>query len=297
MGHVGAVVEYAPKVTAGLVLALTIVGAGGLLLYFFWRVFFAKASLVISPFGDGGAADGQKVGAGLAGLIEQRLTDLAGRGQRRRGDYNLDAVASDVELLSEDNNLADAVGKIADLPQMQLLVAVLGFIDLFARKTRLSVAGELLPPGSNGPGVTVALYVSGGIRARSALWQKQVGAWTDTRDADDAEGVEIYYLLAAPAASWVQYEAARELDDSVERITTSAESFALVTAGLELHRDRKLLEAARKYLRALDYDAGNVAARVNLAKLGGPRRREYVTSIPLLLKAHETLERRARARA
>lgn len=281
-----------PPVLIGIAAGLGVVFLVG---YSLLRAF--KSSLVVKGFAHDAVGSDQKVGAGVAALVEQKLGETARRERRTADDdYHLDAVVADVELLAQQSDLSQAVGRMGDLPQLQVLTALLNLIDNLVRSNRLEAGGELLPPGEDGHGITVALYVRGGVRARGALWENKVADWTveERSDGDGATGgAAPYYRLGGPAASWVQYEAARALDANVDRITTKAESFALSTAGLEFHRDGKLLEAAEAYRRALHSDPGNVAALVNLSSILGPQPDSYVTSIPLLLEARRVLEGRA----
>jgi tetratricopeptide (TPR) repeat protein len=306
---IGEVVEYLPKIPAalGAVAALVLVPLG-LVLLAVVLIRRRRPSLVIRPLTDAGV--GAKVGEGVGALIEQRLLALAERTGRRRDTYELDIVITDVELLAEQEDLATAVGGIAEVSQLQLVVALLGLLDRGGRG-RLAVGGALLPPGDEGPGIALALHQRNGVRARTALWDTEVASWMPgsgtapppppvgpdgeaTSDAENDGGARPYYRLAIPAASWVQYAAARALKVPAGRLTVSAESFALVASGLEFHRDGKFADATEAYVRALVFDPDNVAALVNLALLLARAAGSHPLAMALLIRAEQALVRRHR---
>ena len=245
-----------------------------------------KASLVVRPFED--RALDQRVGSAFSGLVEEQLVRFWQTRQRARDDgYNLDLVVANVELLAQDESLGDAVGELAQVPQLGLLAAVLSFIDRVFLQRRLSVAGELLPEGANGCGVALSLFKRKHLEARGTVWERLPAAATGdssaataapaaTPPADAPPTMSRYYGLAGHAAAWVQYQASRVLDDRVGLITSNAESFSELSAGIDEHRtaageeedadaSKHYDEAAQRYDHALKFDRENVAALVNLA--------------------------------
>ena len=316
--RVGDAIAYLPKIPAALGALLLIVL--GTFAFFGLLVVIARRrrpSLVVRPFIDEAVDD--KVGSGFGGLVEQRMLAVARKAQRSSAlTYDLDLVVADVELLDEEEDLAAAVGGIADLPQMAVVVAVLGFVDRLIGKRRLAIGGELLPEGDAGPGVAMALYRRNAVRARGVLWTDEVAEWLELEPGEEPEppaeepapawwpaampagqaaaeppppGPAQYYRFAAAAAAWSQYEAGRDLDAQVDLMTTSAESFALLSMGLGAHREDRLAEAADFYTRALERDGGNVGALVNLAIVVA-REGEFDESILLVTDAITTLEAR-----
>lgn len=261
-----------------------------------------RAALVVRPFTD--EAVDVKVGTGMASLVEERLVGALRRKDRADADYDLDQVAIDVELLAEDNDLSKAVGRLADVPQFQVVVAIMDLMERLLPSRGLSAAGELLPAGRYGAGVALALYKGSRLTARSSLWEREVNLWFSGDPADEnidppsnGGGSENgdpspHYGLAAPAAWWVQYEAARALAGDVSLVTNSAPSFSLV--GIALARERQGLEteAEDTYASALKHDPGNVAALFNLSQLLARKHGLHLPAALLLLRAEESLSDR-----
>jgi len=252
-----------------------------------------RVSLVVRAFTDGAVEP--KVGAAIAALIEERLVGSLRRKEQVRDGYELDLVITDVDLLTEDNNLAKALERLADVPQLQLVVGVLDLIERLLPSRGLAAAGELLPDeGARGAGLSMALYEGNRLTARSSLWEKEVATWLpgDDQTAGDSDNdLPSYYRLAPPAAWWIQYEAARVLDAHAGT-TTSGRSFALVGFGLSRERAGEHWEAEEAYALALTHDPDNVAALVNLAKLLARDREFYAPAALLLRRANDVLFQR-----
>ena len=171
-------------------------------------------------------------------------------------------------------------------------------VDRAFLQRRLSAVGELLPEGAAGCGVALSLFKRKKLEARGTLWEKP--AVRPNPGADDGPSVVArYYGLAAAAAAWVQFEASRVLDDRVGLITSSAESFSLLSAGIDEHRaaastqePKRYRVAAKKYTEALKIDRENVAALVNLSVVDARRNGNFAESIQKLERARSILERR-----
>ena len=265
---------------------------------------FRKASLVVRPFTDG-AVD-PKVGAGFGALVEEQLIGVWRRERRVRDDgYILDFVVANVELFSDEDALSRAVGDMAQVDQLQLIAAVLSFVDNLGFKRRLAATGELLPAGANGSGVALALYNRRQLQARGVLWDHMPAAAPGPADENSQQSADTpppageedppksvstpYYRFAGPAAAWVQYEAALALDSRVGVITSNAESFSLLCTAIELHRNNRYHEAAETYAQALEIDRNNVAALVNFALLLARSWGLFPESILLLKRAQHAL--------
>jgi tetratricopeptide (TPR) repeat protein len=274
-----------------------------LLLFSMWKR-VRRASLVVRAFADSSAS--ARVGSGVAALVEERLIGALRRKGQIRDGYELDLVITDVDLLSEDNDLAKAVERLAEVPQFQFVVAVLDLIERLLPSRGLAAGGELLPVGDRGAGISLALYQGNRMTARSSLWEEEVKTWLPDADKDDSEGTGVdpghdggsdrspapYYRLAYPAAWWVQYEAARVLDANVSQITSSGRSFALVGLGLSRERLKRPNEAEEAYANALKHDFDNVAALFNLAQLLARTRQLYAPATLLLIHAGDVLFKR-----
>lgn len=274
------------------------------------------ASLVVRPFVD--SAVDVKVGPGIASLVEERLMGALRRKGGEDDTYDLDHVAIDIELLAEHNDLSKAITQLVDVPQLKLVGALMGLVERMLPSRGLAVTGELLPAGSEGIGVGVALALYKGSRlaARSSLWESEVKLWLPGA-TPDGEGVKKpkgmknskkaaakerddrdpspHYGLAAAAAWWVQYEAAQVFDANVSLVTKSAPSFSLVGVALAQERKGEPDETADSYARALALDPDNVAALFNLALLLGRRHRLHAPAALLLVRAEKALRDRHRS--
>ncbi|HKT83599.1 MAG TPA: hypothetical protein VJQ84_07155, partial [Solirubrobacterales bacterium] len=301
-------IEHGVLILASILVVVAIFILG----FAMWRRMMS-ASLVVRPFLDG--AVGVKVGPGMASLVEERLVGALRRKRRGRAGYDLDRVAIDIELLTEDNDLSKAVERLADVPQLKIVGALMALIERMLPSRGLTAAGELLPGGSDGVGVALALYKGSRLRARSSLWEDEVSLWfpgdgrralgaatdrsgngsqageeeageSETGESNGREGPDhaAHYGLAAPAAWWVQYEAARVFDRNVSLITNSAQSFALVGVALARERQGGIDEAEDAYAGALVLDPNNVAALFNLAQLLARRHRAHAPAALLLVR-------------
>ncbi len=298
--------DYLPKfpIQLGSLVLMLAVGLG--LLALLRSVVLRKATLVVRAFAD--AAVEKKVGSAFGGLVEEQLIGFWQTRQRARDDgYSLDLVVANVELLAQDEALGDAVGELAQVPQLQLVAAVVAFVDRAFLQRRLSAVGELLPEGADGCGVALSLFKRKKLEARGTLWEKPAVGPSSGADGGPS-AVARYYGLAPAAAAWVQYEASRVLDDRVGLITSSAESFSLLSAGIDEHRtaasmpedkdnpedkDKRYGEAEGKYREALKVDRENVAALVNLSLVGARRvKGSFPESIQELERARSILDRR-----
>ena len=290
--------DYLPTfpIQLGSLVLMLAVGLG--LLALLRSVVLRKATLVVRAFADG-ALD-KKVGSAFGGLVEEQLIGFWQTGQRARDDgYNLDLVVANVELLAQDEALGDAVGELAQVPQLQLVAGVVAFVDRAFLQRRLSAVGELLPEGAAGCGVALSLFKRKKLEARGTLWEKPAVRPNPGSGRTGPSVVARYYGLAAAAAAWVQFEASRVLDDRVGLITSSAESFSLLSAGIDEHRaaastqePKRYRVAAKKYTEALKIDRENVAALVNSSVVDARRNGDFAESIQKLERARSILERR-----
>lgn len=301
--------DLVPKVSLALGTAIVafLVLLGFILVAYVAFKRLSSASLVIKPFADGALEKG-KVGTAVAGLVEKELSDLAMRSEEADDGYQLDVIVANVELLAQDEELKDAVGGLADESHLKLVVAILSMIDRIFGRRNLVAEGELLPAGDEGEGLAVALYRHNELRARTVHWtgppppapQAKTGLLkckSKAPEPDEGSEPQDYYDLAVPASSWIQYEAARSLDSYVGFMTDSPESFGNLAAGLTYYRAGKIEPAKSAYEKAIDDDAENVAALVNLALLEARHRGEYEPAIKKLQTALSVLEKRyARAK-
>jgi hypothetical protein len=88
-----------------------------------------------------------------------------------------------------------------------------------------------------------------------------------------------YDALAAPVAAWVDFEIRRALGVTPPGASASAESYALLQAGLERAQRGDNAAAQRFYEAALTADPWNHAALMNLANLEGRVEENYERAI------------------
>lgn len=154
---------------------------------------------------------------------------------------------------------------------------------MFSR--RLTVKGDLAPPGSEGYGVILGLESARkGVTASGALW-----GGNPRGSSGKAAG---YYALAERSAAWIQYEAARSLKSDVGLLTSSAQSFSLMSEALAEQRLERLAEAADLYAQALVADPENVVALINLSVIVARVYGHYDWAIGLLGLARTALYNR-----
>ena len=182
------------------------------------------------------------------------------------------------------------MGGLAEESQFKLAAAILGFrLQTRYVGTHLVAKGQLAPKGERGRGVLLALQSQGnGLRASGVLWNpKRVTVPADGKDTDPSP----YYELADEAASWLQFEVARSLDDHVGLITANAKSFTALVQGIEMQRAEQSEAAAEYYAQTLLFDRENVAALFNLSGIVARLWGRYDIAVGLLLRARAILKR------
>lgn len=275
---------------AGLIAASVLVPIALLLLLRAWWQ-RRKPSLALEAFTD--SAVEPKVGSGVTGLVEKRLNELSARRGDKRDNYALDVVATDVELVAANEGLETALGKLADVPQLSIAVAILGMLDRIGGGRHV-VKGELVPPGDHGHGALLGLQAGPRLQAKGAIWDSGRPRLAPAAAGATAEGPSPapYYGLVEPIAAWIQYEVARSVDAGVALITNSPKSFGLFSQALLDHRAERYELAAQGYGEALRADPGNVGALVNLSGLLARREKRFTDALILLIRAWTVLESR-----
>ncbi len=289
------IVEWSELIPKLLIAVFSLLGV--LLLAYVAAKRWRHPSLVIKPFGNGGAEP--EVGTAVAGLVEEELISLSEQGQGFEDGFELDFVVANVELLARDEDLTTAMGGLAETSQLQFVIALMSLIDRLFGKRSLVAEGELMPPGDNGHGLMLALHGHNELRAREAAWSPldsaaPAGPVAAGEAGEEKPDPQPYYSLAPTAASWVQYQAARSLDSVVGLMTESPASFTLLARGIEAQRGEHLLLAEAFYSMALEVDPDNVAALFNLAMLQARLRGAFDDAIDLLADAIHVLDERSR---
>jgi tetratricopeptide (TPR) repeat protein len=162
-------------------------------------------------------------------------------------------------LLGDDKRLKTALEKASEATEHTKLVgAVLSLLYALLPLRRLTVMGVVEPQAGPRASATLNLESNGRLVA-AAIVLSPVSETPGTLTAAD------YFKVADPAAVWMQFEVAREIQGGNGQGPDAAESHAAVRAGLESQLAGKYKEARKFYEDALRLDQTNLAAYVNLA--------------------------------
>jgi tetratricopeptide (TPR) repeat protein len=283
-------VDLIPKA----LLALGGILAAGLLalavLYLLWVTgrHLLRPSLRIDPFLDDGIEP--KVGAAVAAMVGTRLHELSSDKGKPEDGYQLDLVGADIELFAADKGLSSAVEGFAEVPHLQVLVALLSSAERLVGWRSFVASGDLAPAGEGGDGIALALHRKNSLHARRTLWATPApSAPEGNEEQPNPAG---FYELVVPAAAWVQYEVAAQLDSRVRLLTANADSWSHLGRALDLQRQGQVLEALDAYADALALDPDNVGALANLGVLIARQFGLYREATLLLFQARQILVRR-----
>jgi tetratricopeptide (TPR) repeat protein len=164
-------------------------------------------------------------------------------------------------------------------PQAGLAAALVSFLDRILPRRLWEVSATALPTDSaRGPGLTVTISRRGGRREKEmTLWEAEFGqVVANTALTDHLE------RLALPAAVWLGYqpETGGTARAAARLGTEKWRSYAYFAIGERHQENGETTEARRAYYRALDVDASNLGARLNLAGLLLYRRGHEGTEAP-----------------
>lgn len=170
--------------------------------------------------------------------------------------------------------LADMADALRDVPQGKWIAAALRLINKLIPRDAFTVAGDLLPAGSRGPGLALSLSDrNGDTRATETLWSADYDLSPDNQTPDTPTPTNAPDLLArlgVAGGAWTIYAALQQRQNTVRFSTlgsTRWRSYAWFRAGLEAHRCEQLALARVLYAKAVDEDGANDPALANLARL------------------------------
>jgi tetratricopeptide (TPR) repeat protein len=255
--------EWLKRVALALI-ALAIVT---LLVLRLTRTSLPRPRLKVGDFGD--SSESELNGVGMSAMLR---TAIASEHTTRLRSVEL------VTSTSYTNESFSALGEVSS--QIKTVLALLTLADQLVGRRRFSVAGQLLPEGPNGSGVSVALEYNGSYSANDNLWANDFG-YANSHP---------YFQLVVPCSAWIQHQVASASDASYLP-TRSGRSAAHLAAANEWQRDRNDPLAKQNYEKALTMDQGNTGALNNLALLAA-RDREYSKCLKYLALAISTLENR-----
>jgi tetratricopeptide (TPR) repeat protein len=216
-------------------------------------------------------------GSPLAARIVERLQ--AFHREAQHAEHSLDLSVDDeayFRIITGNSRLADALSKAADVSeQTKLAAALVGVASALAPRPLLTVQGVLDPP-DGAASATFTLTAGYTLNAAAHLSVPSVRRKVEAID---------YLRIADSAAAWVQFESGCWLDGSQTR-NGAAESYAAVRDGLERHLEGRERDARTAFLRAIQLDSRNWAARVNLALTEARLRGAYERAIGTLRVAY-----------
>jgi hypothetical protein len=150
------------------------------------------------------------------------------------------------------------------VPQGALLQGLAQMLDrLLSRRVRL-VSGTVRPVDpTRGAGLSLAISKRDGRQdAQITIWERDYGIEL----ASDDDLAARYACLALPAAVWLAYQP--PFSSTKERLgTTDWRSYALFAVAERAQREGAIDAARRGYIAALDADACNLGAQLNLGGL------------------------------
>lgn len=170
--------------------------------------------------------------------------------------------------------LADMADALRDVPQGKWIGAALRLINKLVPRDAFTIAGDLLPAGSRGPGLALSLSDrNGDTRATETLWAADYDLKRDNQTPatpTPTNAPDVVARLGVAAGAWTIYAALQQRQDTVRfRMlgSTRWRSYAWFRAGLEAHRCEQLALARVLYAKAVDEDGSNDPALANLARL------------------------------
>jgi tetratricopeptide (TPR) repeat protein len=231
------------------------------------------------------SALGFKVGAPLTARIKERLRRFRAEalGAETPGtvgtDYDLDFGGVDEEfadLVSGSSSLQNSLGKLSGLSEHTKLVG--GLVDLVYALLpikRLSISGVCDPAAASGASASLTLERDARLLAAVTLTGPPLPKAPTAPD---------YLALADPAAVWAQYVVARSLTRDDVR-PEEAESYALLREGLGYQLAGDDIQARIAYREAIELNAQNWAARVNLAVTEARLAKRFETAVQIIQEA------------
>lgn len=212
-------------------------------------------SLDVAPFTGPGA---DAIATSLASALHEHLRDLD---EARTSTGPRLAQAGDADF-----TLPDSV--TTAFPPAGLVAGLLSVLDRLAPRDLNKLTSTLRPIDDfKGAGVTLLLTTRRGDElGQITIWERDFHLDELVQDADGVGGR--YQRLIGPAAIWLAYQDAMCFKaEAPPAGTHDWRSYARFAVAEVAHRSGRRRLACRLYREALDLDAHNLAARLNLAWL------------------------------
>ena len=246
-GNVGPLIRVAIEIAAVLIIAFLVARA-------LWAVVarLLRPSYTIRDI-SGVAETARTQESGLLATELARIASTGGGNQVHRVPAN-----------EGDFELPDAL--TSAYPQTKVVAALVSLLDRILPRRLREISATVLPADPvRGTGLTVAISQRNGRQmAEMTFWEADFG-----KAAARAAPVEPLERLILPAAVWLGYQRAMGgTAQSTARLGTEQwKSYAYFAIGDRHQQNGEMSEARQAYFQALDADAANLGARINLAGL------------------------------
>ena len=223
---------------------------------------------------------GKDVGDALDARVKERLTRMREDASRAKApDYELDFGTPREDFavrVGADSGLKSALDKASEATEKtKLIAALVNVIYAVLPIPRLTIGGVVEPPADDSPAATLRLEHDGGLAAAATV--------SGPKSADDDQIDAARYLaLADPAAVWVQYAVARELQGGTALGPHAAESYVDVRDGLDQQLAGRYRQAREHYEHACALDDTNWSAQLNLAMTEARLNQDYGRAVAIL---------------
>ena len=161
-----------------------------------WTRFRGSPRIDVRDFNDTTAH--ARIGKNIAAMLRHHFTRLSTTHRPRLGTFT-----------GPEEAVAALKDISANVPEnFRWLNAVAAMLGRLSPRRTFTVDGDLLPAGEQGDGMTLVLTRGSRVIATATLWQKDFNPALKTAEKDPTG----YYTLTEPAAVWLLYHVASEVN-------------------------------------------------------------------------------------
>jgi tetratricopeptide (TPR) repeat protein len=200
-----------------------------------------RPTLQVAEFHDGALA--KRLGPPIAGLIRGKVS-------WRKDRYGVGLVSGQAGIASSLN----AMGDISR--ETKTAVALVNALLALLPRRRFVLTGDLLPTGTEGPGISLELHRQDGVDAVISFRATPLQLPAE-------EEAHVYERLAVASAAWVDHHMASAVD-AENLLSRDPRSWAFFRCGVECQQQGDSDRARALYEQALVMDGENVGALANL---------------------------------